>query len=244
MRAFVVSAVLTLMISVSLAGTSYSEAPTNDDYDVVVLKTGGVARGKIVEMVEGDQLVLEVTGGKTIKIDYDDIEEITDSRHYVPSEPVNHRESTGAKSRKYEFGFLGGLLLGEESTNYSFSALLGRRFSRQAHLAVGVGFDRYSFNVLTLCVHSYILGTLTPSHPQAGNFLFHFSVGYGQVVSGLPKSAEVGGFSLSASIGRVLLRNADTEFLFEVGYHRQQLSAGQQALGRGDFLALSLGLRL
>lgn len=63
--------VYTAALILLLAGAVMPQAPTDQNHDVIVLKSGGVARGRILETVEGSHLVLEVANGRTIKIDFE-----------------------------------------------------------------------------------------------------------------------------------------------------------------------------
>ena len=51
----------TLAFVLLLIAVSFSQPPTDEDHDVILLKDGGIARGRILETVEGKHVVLQVS---------------------------------------------------------------------------------------------------------------------------------------------------------------------------------------
>ena len=227
----------TLAFVLLLIAVSFSQPPTDEDHDVILLKDGGIARGRILETVEGKHVVLQVSNDRIIKIDTDDIDLITDSHNYKP--PLGSRHTSHIVI--YQYIVQAAVLSGEQSTNGSVSLSAGPRLGEVFQLSLGVRFDRYSFSVLSGQVHAHILGDLVSDNHGFREFFMHFGVGYGQVVRGT--DADIGGLNLLIGIGFFKPVMGKTVLFMEVGHFTQHLKSGHFLATSGDFFFLSLGVR-
>lgn len=235
--------VFAVVLILILTGTALAQAPTDQDHDVIVLKSGGVARGKIVETVEGSHLVLEVANGKRIKIQLDDIHQVTNNKVYMPP-PAIRRGSESFVDRPRGARFLSHAMVisGEHSTNYGASLQLGGFVESNAMLTVGLQLDWYAINVLSVRLNAYVFSKDIPADLSDFNFFLHGGVGYGQVVNGLPRDTEAGGVNISGGVGFMLPSQIGSAFVLEFGLHHQSISTKNGRSDEGNFTTLSLGL--
>lgn len=226
-----------------LIAVSYSQPPTDEDHDVILLKDGGIARGRIVETVEGKHVVLQVSNDRIIKIDVDDIALITDSHNYKPptSPPPDSRRTS--RTVMYQYIIQAAVLSGEHSTNGSVSLSAGPRLGEAFHLSFGVRFDRYSFSVLSGQVHAHILGDMVSDNRGFKEFFMHVGVGYGQIVRGT--DADIGGLNFLIGAGFFKPVFGETALFMEVGSFTQTLKSGSGYFlqAQGNFFFFSLGVR-
>ena len=227
-----------------LAGTCLSQTPTNQDHDVIVLKNGGVARGRILTAVEGKHLVLEVASGKTIRIQLNDIDFITNNLAYTPPETQLQKESrtlsefvSGPRVLSHAI-----ILSGEHSTNYSMDLQLGGFIERNVMLAAGVRFDRYAFNLLSVRLHTYLFTTSRQVSTETASLFVHLGLGYGQVVRGTEPGSSAGGANFSIGAGIMVPTALGPAFQMELGLHHQSISLDNRTSAEGNFAQFSLGL--
>ncbi|MDH3891680.1 MAG: hypothetical protein OEV49_11400 [candidate division Zixibacteria bacterium] len=243
MRLTTISIILTAAMIMCLVGLSQAETPTAKDHDVIVLKNGGVARGKITETVENDYIVLEVSNGKTIKIDFEKIALTTDNQAFDPASVPAFSGSRLTKLSNYHFMTQVALLAGEQTTNYSVSAQIGPQVTEHIMLAWGLRFDRYSRNMLSGRFHVYAFGDLIPGGDGFKELQLHFSVGYGQFLNDRDETKTNGGSNVSCGIAGLFKLRGQTALMLELGYHQQSLTFRTKHASTGDFVTLSTGLR-
>ena len=237
-RAFTVLAMVLLLSSVS-----FSQAPTNEDHDVVLLNDGGVARGRIVELVCGDYVVMEVLDGKTVKINYDDIRLIMDKEHY--GELAGKLSGDCLKKRvvDFEFVFRAGLLRSDTSTRFSSSFMVGPRLDTAVFVGMSVGWDRYTFDMLSVRLHTCFFANLINDADDYPETFLHFSAGYGHNIKDRGDMMDAYGPNYSVSIGRTFPVDEATAMTVEAGYHYQTFKNTVNFNSNIEYFTVLFGVR-
>lgn len=226
-----------------LAGAVMPQAPADQNHDVIVLKNGGVARGRILETVEGRYIVLEVSNGRTIKIDFEKIAFTTDNKNFDPNGVPAFKASRLNRTGEYHFITQAGVLSGNKSTNYSISVMAGPQLNEHLTLTAGLRFDRHSLNMLSGRFHLWVFGDLIPGNDGFNEFLLHFSVGYGQLLKDREETLRSGGSNMSLGVGGLLKLDGQRAVILELGWHHQTLIDRGEHVASGSFYTFSLGLR-
>lgn len=236
---FVFAAALILL----LADAVRPQAPTDQDHDVIVLKSGGVARGRILDAVGGSKLVLEVANGTTIRIDFENIAFTVDNKNFnradVPVFKGSHLRYPG----KFHLFTEGTFSAGEQLTDFSISAQVGPQVTEYLTVAVGPRFDRRSRSVLTGRIHVYVLGDLIPGDDRFKELQVHLSAGVGQFVTDRVNALRNGVTNISLGVGRLFKLADETTLMVEIGYHYQSMFSSAKHIPDEDFFTLSLGFR-
>lgn len=238
--ALTVFSVVAVMVLASV-GTA-EEPPTNDDHDVIVLKNGGVARGKIIE--EGiDYTILLVLSEETIKIDSENIAFVTDKKNFDPTTVPVYRGNNLWAPERYHLFIQGAALLGEQSPNFSVSVAVGPQVTDYLVVAVGAQLDGYTRKVLTGRIHIYVFGDLIPGDDGFKEFQIHFGFGVGQFVTDRIEPLRNGVSNISLGVGRVFKLDDKTALIAELGYHHQSMFSSAKHVPDEKSLTLSFGLR-
>lgn len=237
-----------LMLAALAVGSALAEAPpTNQDHDVIVLKNGGVARGRILDTVEGSHLVLEIANGKTIRIQLDDVDFITNNDVYIPPTPII--PPSGDDDDYYVLGPSGPrflshvtVLSGENTTNFGAGLQLGSFIQSQAMVAIGVQMDWYSINVLSLRLNLYAFSKAIPPDMTSFSLFLHLGTGYGHVVSGPPHDVDAGGANMSVGAGLMIPTQLGSAVILEFGLHHQRIAGADRFHDEGTMASFSMGI--
>lgn len=246
MRAVIMSSIYlaTWMVATLLPTTSVTgQTPSNSDHDVVLLKNGGVARGRILAVVCGEHVLLEVSGGETTEIAYDDVLLITDNRHYAELEQTLRCGYSGESDRKWQSVTQATTLVGERSTHLGGFLAYGRRVDESLLLGMGVGWENLDSDLISASLHAWFFHNLTPLSERATELYLHLSAGYGHNIADRQRSPEEGGVRLTLGMGAAIGALSPLTTTFEVGYHYQSLQPQATSIVSEDFLSVGLGLR-
>lgn len=233
----------TLAFVLLLIAVSYSQPPTDEDHDVILLKDGGIARGRIVELVCGDYVVMEVSGGKTIKIIYDDIRLITDKKHYDESEGKLRGDCVKERGVDFEYVFRIGLLKSDTSTHFSSSFIVGPRMARSFFAGMSIGWDRFTFDMFSARIHTCVFGNLIKDADGNPETFLHFSAGYGHNIKDKGEMVSAYGPNYSLSIGGAFAVEEGTALTIEAGYHYQTFKHTGISDFNTDYFTMLLGVR-
>jgi hypothetical protein len=232
----------TLLMALAIGSVTAETPPTNADHDVVVLKNGGVARGRIIE-TDLDHTMLLVLSDEIIKIDTEDIAFVTDKKNFDPTTVPVYKGNHLWVPKKYHLFIQGAALLGGQSPNFSVSVAVGPQVTEYLVVAVGAQLDRYTRKVLTGRIHIYVLGALIPNNVVLKDMQVHFGFGVGQFVTDRIEPLRNGVTNISLSLGEQIRLNPEAALMVELGYHHQSMFTRAKHIPDEHSLTLSLGLR-
>ncbi len=243
MRLLSAHLVRTLALVLLLIAVSSAQPPTDEDHDVILLKDGGVARGRIVELVCGDYVIMEVSDGKTVKIIYNDIRLITDKERYEKLEGKLRGDCVKERGVDFEYVLRVGLLKSDTSTHFSSSFIVGPRMARSFFAGMSVGWDRFAFDMFSVRIHTYVFGNLINDADGNPETFLQFSAGYGHNIKDKGEMVSAYGPNYSLSIGGAFAVEEGTALTIEVGYHYQTFKNTVSFNSNVDYFTMLFGVR-
>jgi hypothetical protein len=226
-----------------LVGTSFAQAPTNDDHDVILLNDGGIARGRILEIVCGDYVTLQVLQGGSIKIEYHEIRLITDKQHYEELSPMLRGDCIKDRELGYVYISRTGLVFGQGATHFISEFVAGSRISRHFYGGIGVGRESIYDDLISAQLHVYFLGDLVKGG-GSHEFFLHFSGGQAYNVVSPQREPSIGGVKYLLTLGGAFDIGGGAALMVEAGYYYQSFRESTPSDVRRGHPVISLGLRL
>ena len=235
--------VFAVVLVLLFTGTVFPQAPTNEDHDVILLNDGGIARGRIIEIVCGDYVTIQVLEGKTVRVDYDDIRLITDKEQYERFKGKLLGDCIKDRSIEYENIVRVELLRSNSKTHFAGEFIIGPRISRNFYCGMGIGWQSLADDLLSAQLHIYFIQNIVENNNQSVELFLHFSGGYAYNATQPAMDPMRGGAKYMFTFGSAFEVGGGTALLVEAGYGYQAYRESPPDGVRSDLGLISLGVR-
>ena len=236
--------VMGVILVLGLVLNSFGETSTTTD--VVLLKNGGVIKGKIIERIEGKQVTVETQDGERLQIPFKRIAEITtsdadyESRHTLILDSLRQTNSAPLAFTGTYYHARFAVNVSGDLTTYGVSGVVGIMTNKNFSIGPGIGWDQHKYGSLLpiyseICYYIPSEG-MTPFIYARGGF----SIGWLKDLVG----ANFGGARWGFGLG--LQRKVGTQHLLtaQAGYEKQSLThATYRFGGYPEWISASIGLK-
>ena len=231
-------------ILAAVLAASPGEAQTFPDSaytDVILLKNGGVIKGKITETIPEKKVIIERIDGNVLEVPFKKIDSITDLEHYRPRQEeilANVEKKPLISVVRPEI--LAGVMVSEGEVGFSGTMAYGLLFEKQRYLAIGVGWDEIdNYRFVPLFVRFRLNAMPSGCSPymyaDAG-----YAIGWRENMSG----SDYGGFTFGVGGGVKLPLTDKVDITGRVGYRNQAVQDGDWDSSSLNMFTVMVGIIL
>ncbi len=231
-------------ILAAVLAASPGEAQTFPDSaytDVILLKNGGVIKGKITETIPEKKVIIERIDGNVLEVPFKKIDSITDLEHYRPRQEeilANVEKKPLISVVRPEI--LAGVIVSEGEVGISSTVAYGVLFNDQRYLGLGFGCDAIAKHKFM----SFFMHFRIDAMPSGTRPFLYADVGYAVGWRDNRSGSDYGGLTLGFGAGIMSPLSNAVDMIGRVGYRSQTVAEGTWDSSSLDMFTVMVGMTL